>query len=245
MNNISESEKLGPQSSEACFKPFAFHEKLGHANFVTIADTDNEKTDFIPYEIIERDESETKKKDANLIENKDETALLEQEAYEKGFAQGEKDGFEIGEKKARKWIENIENLFIELASLKKVIIKQSEKEILNIIFAVAEKIVHHEINSADRALNETIYQALNLAADKSKIVFRVNPEDYDLVERLKPELFVRIKEMRSMIVNSDPSVTRGGCLLETCCGDIDASVESQLEKIHQCLEESYNGDEND
>jgi flagellar biosynthesis/type III secretory pathway protein FliH len=245
MNKNSDSKKLWLKSDEACFKPFAFSEKLSHENFVSISVAENEQADFIPYESIGKDENEIKKEDDILLEGQDRTALLEQEAYEKGFAQGEKDGLEIGKKKARKWIENIENLFIELGHLKKKIIKQSEKEIISIVFAVTEKIVHHEIKTADRALSETIYRAINLAVDKSKIVCRVNPEDYDLVEQLKPELFVKIKEMKSMIVTSDPSISRGGCRLETSCGDVDASVESQLEKIHLCLEESYNGDEDD
>jgi len=39
-----------------------------------------------------------------------------------------------------------------------------------------------------------------------------------------------------MIVTSDPSITRGGCFLETPYGDVDARVETQLEKIYQSLE---------
>jgi len=245
INKLSETKKFWHKPDEACFKPFAYPGKSSHGDFVAIVSAEKQKADFIPYEMVEKDESEIKNEDDILIEAQAKTVLLEQEAYEKGFAQGEKDGFEIGEKKACKWIENIEKLFIELGHLKNEIIKQSEKEILGIIFSVTEKIVHHQMGSADGALSETIFRAINLAVDKSKIVFSVNPEDYDFVEKLKPELFVKIKEMKSMIVTSDPSVSRGGCLLETSCGDVNASVESQLEKIQQCLEESYNGDEDD
>jgi flagellar assembly protein FliH len=42
-----------------------------------------------------------------------------------------------------------------------------------------------------------------------------------------------------MTVTSDPSITRGGCLLETPYGDVDARIETQFDMIHQSLESAY------
>ncbi|MDH3720087.1 MAG: FliH/SctL family protein [Desulfobacteraceae bacterium] len=163
---------------------------------------------------------------------------IEKEAYEKSFAQGEKDGFEFGEKKAIKIIENIENIFNEIASLKHDVLKQQEREIIDLIFAVAEKIVHHEVRSKESVIKNAILDALKLAVEKSKVVFNVNPDDYDYVEKLRPEIFNQNKGLKSIIVTSDPGVSRGGCYLETPYGNIDATIESKLEKIYQCLQES-------
>ena len=41
--------------------------------------------------------------------------------------------------------------------------------------------------------------------------------------------------------HKDESITRGGCFLETPCGDVDARVETQLEKVYQCLEAVFAG----
>ena len=77
-----------------------------------------------------------------------------------------------------------------------------------------------------------------MAVEKSKVTFNVNPDDYDYVEKLRPNLFRNCKEIKSIVVTSDPSVSRGGCLLETPRGNIDATIESKLEKIRQCFQES-------
>lgn len=166
-------------------------------------------------------------------------AQLEQEAYEKGFAQGERDGLELGEKKAAKFVEKIESLFMESIPLKDEIIKQYEKEILDLIFAVAGKIVHHQIEFDESTVKDTILSAMKLSVQKSKIVIRVNPEDYDIVEKLRPDIFTKFNEVKSIIVSSDQSISRGGCFLETPGGDVDARVEAQLEKIRQSLEENF------
>ena len=106
-------------------------------------------------------------------------------------------------------------------------------------YAGAQKVVHHQIRSDDKAIEGTILRAVKLAADKSEIIVRVNPEDFDYVEKLRPEFFAAVKELKALTVTSDPSITRGGCLLEGPYGDVDGRVETQLEKIHQCLEGTF------
>jgi flagellar assembly protein FliH len=136
-------------------------------------------------------------------------------------------------------VENIEALFTELNHAKDDIIRQYEKEILDLVFAIAGKIAHHQIRSNENAVKQTIINAMEMAAQRSKITVRVSPEDYDIVERVRPELFAEFKEAKSIIVSSDQSVSRGGCFLETPSGDVDATVEAQMEKIYQSLEEAF------
>ncbi len=205
-------------------------------NFVSLQTGGEKKADFISLE--EGGDNYKKRRQAeDILEGaREKSGFIEREAYEKGFAQGEKDGLELGEKKGLKVIENIENLFIEINHLKKEILKQYEKETFNLILAIAKKIIHNQIRLDEEAIKETVLKALYLASEKSKITLRVNPEDFDYVERLRPEFFTRFKELKSIIVTSDPSITRGGCFLETPYGDVDARVETQLEKIYQSLE---------
>ena len=169
----------------------------------------------------------------------DRIAMIEEEAYEKGFAQGEKDGFEIGEQKGARAAEQIETVLTEIQHLKKDIVRRAEKELLGIIFQIAEKIVHTQLKDDTNAISDTILQAIHLAAEKSEITLRVNPDDYDLVEKLRPEIFKRIRELKTMTVTSDKSVTRGGCLLETARGNVDARIETQLKKISEAIEGAY------
>lgn len=209
-------------------------------DFISLEAGGGKKPDFIPLE--HSGDNYKKRKEAEDIVKKaqEKGALLEREAYEKGFAQGEKDGLDLGEKKALKVVENIENFFTEMSNLRKEILKQYERQILELIFSIAKKIIHHQIGSDEKAIEDTVLKALHLAVEKSKIALRVNPEDFDYVERLRPEFFAKFKELKSIVVTSDPSITRGGCFLETPYGDVDARIETELEMIYQCLEGVYN-----
>jgi flagellar assembly protein FliH len=165
--------------------------------------------------------------------------LLEKEAYDKGFAQGEKDGFELGETKATKVIENIDKLYDEMRQLKTSLVKQYEKDILETIFAISKKVIHTHMQFDETAVKNTIMAAINLASEKREITLRINPEDFELVEKLRPELFASHMNVKSIMITSDSTILRGGCLLETASGDVDASIETQLEILHQSLQEAY------
>jgi flagellar assembly protein FliH len=209
-------------------------------DFISFQIGKNEEAMFIPYEQ-DGDTYKRKREAEDILQGAHKRATqIEQEAYEKGFSQGEKDGFELGEKKALKVIESIDNLLVELGNLKQEMIRGYEKEILELIFAISEKIIHHQLGIHHEAIKETIFNAICLAAEKSKMNLRVNPEDFEYVEKLRPEIFTRFNDLKSIVVTSDASITRGGCLLETQYGDIDARVETQLERIYQCLEGVFN-----
>jgi flagellar biosynthesis/type III secretory pathway protein FliH len=58
---------------------------------------------------------------------------------------------------------------------------------------------------------------------------------------LRPDLFERFKALKSIIINSDSTIEKGGCYLETPCGDIDARIETQLEKIADSMKNIFSG----
>lgn len=227
------------------FESPSLPEKKDEENFLLLQTEKGEKDDFIPFGnsgVLH----ESKREAENILKEAQEKAtLLEREAYEKGFAQGEKDGFELGGKKAKKVIQNIENLLNEMSMLKKQILRLYEREVLELIFTIAKKIIHDRINSDGEVVKHTILNALYLATEKSAVTLRINPEDFDYVEKLRPAFFSEFKGLKSIAVTPDPSITRGGCFLETPYGNVDAKIETQLEKIHECLKGTFaeHGDE--
>jgi len=231
-------EEFGSEHCE--IRPF--DKKREDTGFIALRPQSNNKEEFLPLTTDGGGQGAQYSGRENLMNAQEKLSLLEQDAYEKGFAQGEKDGFELGAKRAKKVIDNIENLLGEMTHLKEKIVKQYEKEILDLIFAVAEKIIGYRIKADESVIGESIRKALLLAGQKTKITVRVNPEDYDYVEKIRPALFGEFKEMKSMVVTADPSISKGGCFIETHGGDVDGSIEAQLEMVRQTLEAVW-GDE--
>ncbi len=243
MSDERESASDG-KSSWMKFEPGSF-ESFTQAN-------SGPESDFSPYRIdgdpeipvssfqrfgaTEEDNREAGQQEA--VEEKS-IADLEKEAYEKGFAQGEKDGLERGEERGRKIAEKIEGLFDEMTQLKSGIIKQYEKELIDTVFAIAEKITGAQIGLTSDAVRTTVFRALGYVIENYTVKLRVNPDDANYIEELRPEIFETYRNLKSMDVSPDGSVSRGGCILETPGGDIDAQIETQLAKISDALQDAF------
>jgi flagellar assembly protein FliH len=209
----------------------------GKGDFVSLQLSSGTQTAFVPLMGDSEQPIAAGKHAAPSLEEK--TDLTEKEAYDQGFAQGEKDGYELGETRARKIIEKIESIFDEMGRLKSGLVREYEKDLLATIFAIAEKVVHTNLTLNETAIKDNILAALELVAEKREVTLKINPEDFEYVEKLRPELFSNNMQVKSIMITSDPAIARGGCRMETSNGDVDATIESQLKIIQQSLKEAY------
>jgi flagellar biosynthesis/type III secretory pathway protein FliH len=217
--------KNAPESRKTDFSPALADPLADHAAFIPFPKGGQRSL---------REEAE-----AILRKAEERASHLEIEGYEKGFAQGEKDGSELGTKKAMKVIEKMETLLRSFSQMREDIIRQHEREILALILSVLKKILHDQVVLDEKVIRETVLQALTVATDRSTVSVRLNPEDCVSVENLKADFFSRIKELRTLKIVQDPSIQKGGCFLETPCGNVDARLDTQLECIRQSLEETF------
>ena len=178
-----------------------------------------------------------------IEEAQKKASLIESEAYEKGFAQGEKDGFEMGAKKFEKILDRIHGTLEDMVGYRQEFIKKYEKEMLHLICTIAEKVVRGVAKVDNRIVREAILEAFRLAGDRLEVTVRVNPEEVKYVKEIRPDFFDRIKELKSITIQSDPSISRGGCFMETAFGNVDARLESQLEKIADAVEQAFEVDD--
>lgn len=183
---------------------------------------------------------EDREKAVGIIEEAQKKATeIESKAYEKGFAQGEKDGLEMGAKKLEKIFDRIHGILEDMVAYRGEFVKKYEKEMLRLVSAVAGKVVHGTAKVDNRIVRETILEAFSLAADRSKVTVRINPEEIEYVKEIRPEFFDRISELKSITIESDPSISLGGCFMETAFGNVDGQVETQLDKIANAVERVF------
>lgn len=158
-------------------------------------------------------------------------ARLEKEAYENGFAQGEKAGMEIGRQKAEAQMRRYAESIAELSTLRSSLYLQIEHEVVKLAVEVAKKIVHREIQ-VDRDIIQTLVRvALSHVAEKSAVTIHVSPADYNYLLEHRAELAQT--EGRDIALLADKSIERGGCLVQTECGDIDARIEEKFREVEQ------------
>ncbi|MBN1571464.1 MAG: hypothetical protein JXA73_26750 [Acidobacteria bacterium] len=160
-------------------------------------------------------------------------AQLEKTAYENGFRQGEKAGMEIAERKMESVMKRYSESILDIRKLRVSLYSQIELEVVKLAIAVAKKIVHREIQ-VDRDIIQTLVRvALSHVAEKSAVTIHLNPVDYGYLMECRGELSQ--SEGRDIALLADKSVERGGCLIQTECGDIDARIEEEFREVEHAF----------
>ncbi|MHC6226638.1 flagellar assembly protein FliH [Pseudomonas sp. X10] len=163
----------------------------------------------------------------------EELESIRQEAYNEGFATGEREGFHSTQLKVRQEAEVA--LTAKLASLEKLMghllepiaeqDTQIEKALVNLVGHITRQVIGRELRTDSSQISHVLREALKLLPmGAENIRIHLNPQDFELVKVLRE----RHEENWKLL--EDESLLPGGCRIETAHSRIDASIETRIEK---------------
>ncbi len=164
-------------------------------------------------------------------------AALEREAFVKGYAQGERAGLEAGSKRADAVLRRLGETIDELAGLRRQIIHGSEQQLVQLAIAIARRIVRRELSTDDELLGALARVALERLGEARPATIRLHPEDFARSTAGRTEQWAAAH----VTVVADPNVARGGCLVETPFGFVDASIDAQFQELASALLDTSHG----
>jgi flagellar assembly protein FliH len=80
--------------------------------------------------------------------------------------------------------------------------------------------------------------ALLRTAARHRLVIEVNPDDLQLVSENAEGLAAKLGGVQRLDVVAERRIERGGCIVRTEEGEIDARIGSQLERVAELLAEA-------
>lgn len=101
--------------------------------------------------------------------------------------------------------------------------------------AVAGRIVKKEIALDDDVVVRQVHEAIRRVAGVESVRIRINPADEASLRQHKETLIAGSESVREIVLEADEKVGRGGCILETSSGTVDARIATQLEQIEAAL----------
>ena len=170
-----------------------------------------------------------------------DAAQREKAAYDNGFCQGEKAGREVAGKQVESLMRRFGETIGELGRLKPLLYEQAEREVVRLALQVARKIVHREVMVDQEIIQTLVRVALSHVAVKSAVTVRLHPADYTFMLEHRKASVKPGEADRDIVLVADKSIERGGCLVETECGDIDARVEAEFLEVERAFFQNGNG----
>jgi len=164
-----------------------------------------------------------------------ELEQLINQAHKHGYSVGFKDGRLEEKKKIDNLANTVSGALSNLEIYKKHILEQAEESIVKLVLALTRKIIFKEPFITEEVILKIIQNALNMVVDPTGLKIKVNPEDLKILNENRRLLDNYIGKSADVIIESDTAILKGGCIIESDFGDIDARIESQLEIMEKAL----------
>ena len=160
---------------------------------------------------------------------------IEHEAYRRGHESGRDEGYKDGQAEVMRLIDRLATVLAKAVDIRDDIIHSSEKLMTDMILMIARKVIKDEIVERREVVINNIKESIRRIKDRDRIDIRVNFADLDMTTAHKDEIIKMMETLKKINIYEDSRVERGGCIIETDIGAIDARISTQLDAIEEAI----------
>jgi flagellar assembly protein FliH len=152
-----------------------------------------------------------------------------QQARQAGMEKGLRQAREEAAAEMQGALDRLASTIQELAQVKRKIRHEAETELVKLALAIARRILHREVSADPQSICGIVYAALQRLQNREIARIRVFPAALQAVR----SALERNGGMAAIEIIPDTLLQPGGIVFETALGELDASVETQLQEIER------------
>lgn len=165
----------------------------------------------------------------------DRVAAIERDAFAKGYVQGERAGEEAAGVRVAERLDRLTAAIDEVVVLRNEMLRQSERDIVRLSIAIAERVIRREASVDPDLLIVMARVAIERLGENVKAAIHLHPDD---VPRGRSD-----EAGSAITVVPDLNIPRGGCIVRSSIGTIDVGLDSQIRELSRELLGDEPGDE--
>lgn len=173
---------------------------------------------------------EEDKRPGDIIQRAEE---IQRQAYEEGFASGEKAGFAEGEQKAVLLIDKLEKIIRDILDFQENTAAELEPQVINLSTVIARKIISEEIKMKPEIILNMVQEALITLQRVGTITIKINPALKELISKKKSNL---LDIHRNIIFDISSNVSVSGPLVTSETEEVVTDIESLIDNIVKEME---------
>jgi flagellar assembly protein FliH len=157
----------------------------------------------------------------------------EREAAKKGREDGREEGYKEGVAEVERLVGRLHVILDRAMDKRAEILAETEAQVVELVLLVAKKVVKVISENQKSVVVQNIQQALRKLKTKSDVIVRVNIADLQLATEHVKDFVAMAENAKKLQIVEDGTVDRGGCVIETDFGEIDARIASQLNELEE------------
>jgi len=161
-------------------------------------------------------------------------AGIESQARSRGHEEGLTAGRTEGRAELEEDVAAMHELIQAVREQRNTVIESAESELVRLAMAVAERVVYDHVAIDPNVVLENVRHALTRLVGREIVTVRVNPADAEILRKHR-EGTAASTDVEHLRIVEDQRVDRGGVVVETDAGTIDAKVSTQLREARRAL----------
>ncbi len=148
-----------------------------------------------------------------------------------GIKQGKTQAFEAEKKRISELITTLAELVVAMNEHRQELIDRADAEVLPLSLAISKKVCKRLGNIDPRVVEANVKEAIRLVTAKHDLRLRINPAQKQTLTDLLPLLKQLWPVIQHVELVDDTTISPGGCRVCTAGGEIDAELDTQLDRI--------------
>ncbi len=155
------------------------------------------------------------------------------DAHGEGYEKGSEEGFRNGKAESERLVQRLHNIIEKTMERRQEILLETEQQIVDLVLLMARKVIKVLSENQRSVVMQNVLQALRKVKGRGDVVIHVNSADMALTAEHTRDFINSVESIKNISVVEDTTVDRGGCIVETDFGSIDARISSQLAELEQ------------
>jgi len=157
------------------------------------------------------------------------------QARAEGEAQGRAEGLSAAHVEVASAIEALGQALAQVHETRMELIAALEHDAAELAIRIGEQVIAGVIEVQPERVIDVARNALRRVTDRRRVILVVNPADLEVLRGSVTALQAELGGIEHCDVQSDRRVARGGAILRTEAGEIDVTVDSQVERAREIV----------
>jgi flagellar biosynthesis/type III secretory pathway protein FliH len=161
-----------------------------------------------------------------------EAETIRRQAEEAGFLAGQTAAEVEYQRRMGELLAQVEEINAERAAF----FTRAESELARLATVIAEKVIAQHLVLHPETIIDITRACLKRIRDREDIYIRAHPEDLPILQDARAALMLEVDGISEFHLVEDRRIHRGGVIVETGNGTLDARISSQLAVVTKALE---------
>jgi flagellar assembly protein FliH len=157
------------------------------------------------------------------------------QARSQGEAEGRAEGLRAADHEVESALRALRLALADVTEMRTELTAALEQDAVALAFRIAEQILGAAIDVKSELIIDVARNALRRVTDRRRVILVVNPADLETVADSVRTLRAELGGIDHCDVQADRRIGRGGAILRTEAGEIDVTIDSQLERAREIV----------